>query len=178
MVKNLPKQESVPIRTLRLSSEAGKETSYDSKPYQLKDVSIFPPESVLLLLSLHPIYVVRNRRIYEVVAGTRIFHLAAECLEPDSKIPVLVIPRPVNKEYLRVLRYHDLALTPLVLSHGWSAADLYRHIESSDQVIFSRLFSSKRSFAKALGIVPSALSNEAKKFMSKRVEAPKEELLK
>lgn len=166
MRKIAHKWTEIQINKIRLPTKAeDKESCYDSNCYLLKEVGFFPEETVYHLLQIHPIYAVQKKRIYEVVAGARTFCIAAHCLPPDQTIPLSVIQGSVSRECIKALRYIDIALAPLVLSFQGPAANLYRHLKLSDhdQAIFPSIFPTQRSFARALGISPSALADKKMK---------------
>lgn len=126
MDKIIIELQPVPVNQIRLTLEAnGKDNCYDDRHYLLKEVELLPRETVLDLMRLHPIYVVKRSHscIYDVVAGARMFHIAALCLKSGEEIRVAVLAKPVNREYLRTLQYLDIAVTPLVLSYNGSAEE-------------------------------------------------------
>jgi hypothetical protein len=161
MDKMVIELQPVLVNQIRLTTGAdGKDNCYDDRHYLLKEVKLLPRETLLDLIRLHPIYVVKRSRsrIYEVVAGARMFHIAALCFQPDQEIRVAVLAKPLNREYLRTLQYLDIAVTPLVLSYDGSAEEVYRRITAYEQhEKIPQLFTSQRSFARALGVSPSAL---------------------
>lgn len=160
MLKIPLKLAEIKIREIRLVTKGDKEIPYESKSYLLKRVDVFPPDTVFHFLKCHPIYVVKTKRNYEVVTGGRTFCLAAHCLPPDQTIEVAVIKGTVRKEFIRALRYIDMALTPLVFSYDVSATDFYNYLKLSDpgQEILPSCFPTQSSFARALNIARSALS--------------------
>ncbi len=151
--------ERVSIDLIRLEMNSGDDPlCYNEKLYLLKKTEIFTDQAIQLLLKLHPIFVVRKRNLYWVVAGARTFVAAAHSVDPKKKILIAVLERTTN-EQLQNLRYYDLAVTPLLLSFAGSASDIYNHCNSAqpNQQSLPLLNSSLRSFAAALGKSPSAL---------------------
>lgn len=115
----------VPISRLRLQ-EDGQHLTFDVSRYSLQIAGKLSPAIVTMLLELSPIAVVRqDGRNYDVLAGSRLFSIAAFCLDPSTEIPVLVIDKRYARENEDLLKYLDLAVLPLLHTLRGSAHDLY-----------------------------------------------------
>lgn len=154
--------EQIAIDRIRLETIISGEDPYcyNEKLYLLKKTEIFDEQASLLLLRLHPIFVIRKKSLYWVVAGSRSFAVAAASLYPKKEIWVAMLDNHTTEEQLQHLRYYDLAITPLMLSFDGSASDIYNYCNSAkpeQKNSLPLLNSSLRSFAKALDKSPSAL---------------------
>jgi hypothetical protein len=163
------KQETMPIGSLRLPTE-GSPNLYDESHYSMRVGEYFSPDIIVRLLELQPIIVVRIKRKLEVVSGARLFSIAALCLDPSTKIPVLVLDRRSSAGDEELLRYLDLAVMPLLYTLSGSAYDLHQVFKISrlhEQVWRPPLNSATSAFARALGVTQAAVhtppSRERKK---------------
>jgi hypothetical protein len=127
----------------------------DQDRYLLRDALALTPDAVRLLLARIQLVVVpsvERKRHFQVVFGSRLFNLAAQTLEPDEDIKVLVV-RNADREVIDHLRYLDLAVLPLVLSLDGTILEFYDLVESSPSLQgFAWRATSKASFAKAIGV--------------------------
>lgn len=133
---------------------------YDESRYSMRVREDISPEIVTLLIELHPIAVVRQKRKLEVVTGARLFSIAAFCLDPSAEISVLVLDKRFCDENEELLRYLDLAVMPLLHTLDGSAKDLHQVFNISElreQVWLPPLKSVSSAFARALGVTPAAL---------------------
>ena len=106
---------------------------FDQDRYLLKDALALTPDAVRLLLRRIQLVVtpsVDSKRHFQVVFGSRLFNLAAQTLEPDEDIKVLVV-RNADREVIDHLRYLDLAVLPLVMSLDGTILEFYGLVESS-----------------------------------------------
>jgi hypothetical protein len=154
--------EPVPIDKIRLETMIGSNDPlcYNDSLYLLRKIEIFTEQAALQLLQLHPIFAIRDKDNFRVIAGARTFEVVAASLDPKRKISIALLDSRTTDEQLNNLRYYDLAITPLLLSLAGSASDIYSHCNSAKPEKYNGLpllNSSLRSFAKALGKSPAAL---------------------
>ena len=152
----------VPINRLRLQKrEDGELFYFDDARYKLKAMRKIAAEIIPTLLGLNPILVVKtDRQYHEVLAGSRIFSIAASCLDPTAEIPVLRLDKRFVRESGNLIRYLDLAVVPLLNTLAGNAAELYEMFNIDgfrEQVWLPPLDSTASSFSNALGIKPSAI---------------------
>lgn len=156
-------REMVPISRLRLRmvQAEGPQLCFDESRYTLRVRNELSSEVIALLLELHPLAVVRQERHFEVLAGARLFEIAAFCLDPSTEIPVLVVDKRYASENEELLRYLDLAVMPLLHTLRGRAHELYQILGETElrkKVWLPPLDKSASSFARALGVKPAALS--------------------
>lgn len=147
---------------------------YDSSRYSLRRPDVLTPQAASCLLQLHPIYVIKQRSGFQVVAGKRIFQIIAFCLKSSQIIEVSILDRHTTQEQLLLLRYLDNVVSPLVYRIDASSADIFRDVNVPNlrQLAWSpSLASTMKSFAEALGVSPAALvtSSERGAAVSKRL---------
>jgi len=172
--RELPALQMVPISCLRLriEQEEGLQVSFDESRYAMRDLKEISSEVIALLLELHPLAVIRKEKHFEVIAGARLFKIAAFCLDPSAVIPVLVVDKRFASGNKDLLRYLDLAVVPLIHTLRGSALELYQIFNGTGlrkEVWLPPLDKSAISFARALGVKPSALSSPATDIQKKRM---------
>ena len=161
-------KENVPLSLLRHDPNILhlEQPRFNCEDYSLKKVGSFTPEAAKLLLQIHPIHVVRIRRLYVVVAGHRTYQIAAFCFDPNYEIPVLVLNKRTQKQQIALLRYLDLVVSPLLFRLEGSLAVGYlatgTDTNSRDQTWLAPYNSSMNKFADLLGVSPSALCTPKK----------------
>jgi hypothetical protein len=173
----------IPINRLRLKKrEDGELFCFDDTRYKLKAMRKIAPEIIPTLLGLNPILVVKtDRQYHEVLAGSRIFSIAATCLDPMAEIPVLRLDKRFVKKNANLIRYLDLAVVPLLNTLAGNATELYEMFNVDgfrEQVWLPPLDSTASSFAEALGIKPSAIcwnKKRLKKVGQSTVKSPNTE---
>ncbi len=132
---------------------------YADEQYLLQFLDAFTPETVQLLLLIHPIFAYKRKNLH-VVAGARSFRIAAACLDPSCEIQVALLGKKTTEEQLRQLRYLDLAVSPLLLSRTGRASDAYKSIDIPDlrtQSWKPPYNTSLNAFARLMGVSPPAL---------------------
>ena len=169
---------TVAVSKLRIETQPDKIVPtvpcYADELYTLRRLDVFTPETVQLLLQIHPIYVFKRKHL-QVIAGARSFRIAAACLDPSNEIPVVILGRKTTEEQLRQLRYLDLAVSPLLLSREGRASDAYQSINIPDLRMQSwkpPYNSSLNAFARMMGVSPPALcessQRKTKKYNTKK----------
>ncbi len=169
--------ENVPINLLSPDADSFLQESLNFNPehFSLKKVESLTSEAINLLLQIHPIHVIRHRRSMLVIAGYRTFQAASFCFPPNHEIPVAVLDKRTTKQQLALLRYLDLAVTPLLFRLDGSLADSYQLIAGDGTHREQAwLHSSMHSFAAALSVSPSTLCKPKRNSTGKTASAQKE----
>lgn len=83
--------------------------------YLLKVAKHITPEAVQMLLMLHPVITVENKKQITCIAGIRTLNLASQTLPTATLIPVIILKK-LTEEQISNYCFADLLLTPLTLS--------------------------------------------------------------
>jgi hypothetical protein len=144
-------------------------TCYADGLYIMQALKAFTLDTVRLLLEIHPIVVLKIKP-YSVIAGARIFRIAAAFLPPSEKIRIGFLDKKTTKEQLDRIKYLDLAISPLLLARKSKAAAVYQSINIPGlrvQTFKTRYNFSLKAFASIIGIKPRALCWSAKQKLDK-----------
>jgi hypothetical protein len=165
LIELISYSKTVPVDNLRLEykydDSVPESLRFKHSSYTLSASDALTPEAILLILQMHPIFVIQKKNYLTVVAGKRIFKAAAFSLPPSEEIPVRVLHKNITKEQLLLLRYMDITISSLMFRTEVSAFDIYRNINLNDfrnKVWRPPLDKGKRAFAFAIQVKPAALS--------------------
>jgi len=160
-------RSEIELKKLKLCDESspGVFSGFEKRRFYFKDPAILTPDAILLLLQLNPILIMpipdkgREKDLYRVIFGRRLFELAAFSLKPTDEIFVNTVTSTLSTEDIHQLKYLDTIVAPTVVSLDVGYSELY-DIINTDTLLAEKtwLATSKAEFAKAFGKSRSLLS--------------------
>jgi len=162
-----PKTERkhVKLSSLRLLTKRTLNDSiyFEQERFVIKDAHALTPTTIKALLELMPLIVTesRDKKLYDVVFGSRLFCIAAQILEPNEEIQIEII-QVAKGEEVEQLRYLDLVIIPVLHTLSLTASETYNLINVSKKHIKMWQVPSKAAFADVLGVSRSLLSAKPK----------------